>query len=170
MTAKLSISLSTKFQVSYRITLHLTANIITVSNVQAWATNDEHQAIYDPEQHLLSIKQYITAHKERHINISNPCQAVGNIWKTSEAHIEQWAIYNKHKQNTRSSEQSTNMNKTWQTVSKIQIQATHSDHCATYNKNKQDTGIAQITYCNAVYTIYHGRHCVLSAAEGGVPE
>ena len=35
MTEKLSISLSTKFQVSYRITLHLTANIITVSNVQA---------------------------------------------------------------------------------------------------------------------------------------
>ena len=104
MTAKLSVSLSTKFQISYRITLHLTANIITVSNIQAWATNDEHQAIYTPEQHLLSIEQYITTHKEQHINVSNPCQAVSNIWKTSEAHNEQWAIYNKHKQNTRSSE------------------------------------------------------------------
>ena len=113
MTAKLNISLTTKFQVSYRIIPHSTANIITVSSVQAWATNDEHQVIHDPEQHILNSKQYITTHKERHINVSNPCQAVNNTWQTSEIHIEQRVIYNKHKQNTRSSEQCTNMNKTW---------------------------------------------------------
>ena len=104
MTAKLNISLTTNFQVSYRTILHSTANIITVSNVQAWATNDEHQVIHDPEQHILNSKQYITTHKEWHINVSNPCQAVSNTWQTSEIHIDQRVIYNKHKQNTRSSE------------------------------------------------------------------
>ena len=53
-------------------------------------------------------------------------------------------------------------------MSKIQTQATHNERCATYKKYKQDTGIAHITYHNAMYTIYHGRNYVLSAAETGV--
>ena len=47
MKAKLSVSLSTKFQVSYRTTLHSTANIITVSNVQ-----------YKPDQRIMSTKLF----------------------------------------------------------------------------------------------------------------
>ena len=52
-------------------------------------------------------------------------------------------------------------------MSKIQTQATHNKHCHK-TKDKQDTGTAQITYRNVMYTIYHGRNYVLSAAETGV--